>query len=590
MPEHQELKICIGVKPVPGDTASAETGYEELTLIGATSGLMLRPGGDGWSPQIAQSKPGIWEDGPYTPGRIPDALPEQNVIETLRCEIVAGSQQEVNRYIEALNRFIARARRYFEMYAGREPVFLHWWATGASGPQYALIYNIDAALGDWSADTFNDTSVSVTMTIEREPAWRWGVAPGANPKWWSMRDRVPDVGDFDLTSSQWNLVNGTYNPRLEYDPTDYYTLLSKNHVDIPAELIPGDAPALVCMVTAWDDPTGDPEEVTAPANLHVAVRSGPTSLTGRDGQQYGQNYIMNLGDGGAAPTADATLGVYSNGSSATRYYWAASIPASSTLNSAWIARKPSATNGKVAPDINLTAGTYMVFIRAYATNGAAGNVYATLELSEGVYEANSVVTIGPADLELDAAASNSWPLLYLGQVTLPFSGRAMVDMRGRGLVASEDDLWTLNANLILHNRVASTRTARVLDIIFIPIDEGAAFLAPQGHFTATNFAAWMVLDNTGYFGRGDAEPIGRVVLTSSNGGTIELSPTMIKSCEVRGQGLTLQPHVNNRLHFLPAEQPSAGVFRYPQFAVSGTTNPYLVYVNIVPRSYGPRTD
>jgi len=564
MSEHQELKLCIGVKQAAGDSSSAETGYEEITLLGASTGLQLVPGGEGWVPQIAQAKPGIWRDGPYTPGRTPDALPVQNVIETMKCRITAGTHQEVYRYIEALNRFITRARGFFTGYAEIEPVFLHWWAYGASGPQFALLYNIDAAIGDISNVGTEDPTVSVTMTLEREPAWRWQVPPGGNPKLWTLRNQTTiSLSDLSILSATNDLVNADAQNRYEIDPADSANPLSKNLVTIPAASIPGDAPALLTLgVRVGAGGTG-----YKTYRMICGVNHQTYDITDKGGYSSPTTQILSLAAADFTTswtkTADVT-GLFSNGSSVTRYYVGGTAVATTEYNGFATFYYPLRTT--------LYHGKYAAFVRCRQTNGAAGDVQVAVGVADNGYYSFANTNFQNMPLMTPGATGiRDWNGIYCGEVSIPLASKISSGDDGRGLPDSEFYLA-----IHIKNNNASTRTWRVLDLILIPVSDGAVQTTMNAAVVGVLSHFYMLYDNSTYMTHGEENP--KAVYQNGPGNVIAVE------AETRGN-IYLAPNRENRLFFL-----------FWHYETNEYSNPFStpadfnVYLNIVPRSYGPRTD
>lgn len=162
-------------------------------------------------------------------------------------------------------------------------------------------------------------------------------------------------------------------------------------------------------------------------------------------------------------------------------------------------------------------------------------------------------------------------LSYMGTVTLPLSNRAVVSPLGYG-VQLQEALSNLRVSLQLKYDVATAnRIFRVLDLIFVPVDEGMAQLVGTTNTTAASSVG--IVDNTGYLSRGEIKQ--SAFLYNAN------AITGGSSQEIRGQHIMLKPGVNQRLYFLTTGQYAAGIQSYQD-------QPLTIGLNIVPRWFGIR--
>ena len=324
-----ELYLCIGVPTALGMTNSAEQGVDRISLNSGEVGLSINPDNP-WNPAMPSLK-NRWSDSIGMDGRVPDSHNVGNVTETINLILYDEIRSNMARYLSALNLFIARARRYSSTFGEIEPVYLDFRALGAPGNQYALVYNIEMAVNWQHGLPFEHNTAYITLEIEREPAWR-GLPPGAPPTLWTQYHlgRVPgkdyDYTDLSLLSGT-ALVQATVQNRHEWDAVSGYDAapLSKNYIDIPAEDIPGDAPALLSVSVEYDFSAAE-----YPLELYIAHSSKPSILPSATGAQDVRRFcFLNGGDAETATTgtglaktttADTGIGVISNGSSTQRYY------------------------------------------------------------------------------------------------------------------------------------------------------------------------------------------------------------------------------------------------------------------------------
>ena len=167
--DHQELMIVKGVYPAPGDPLSLEFKIDSINLLENKSGISLAQ--DGWVPQYPSLEgAGVWADTPLMTGRIPLVMTEGNVIEKMRLNIVAASSHQMLTIKAKFSLFRQYIWDFWTANYQIDPVFLHWFASCGGGKQYALIFNMEM---DWE-DKESPTPTSVlTLTLEREPYWRW---------------------------------------------------------------------------------------------------------------------------------------------------------------------------------------------------------------------------------------------------------------------------------------------------------------------------------------------------------------------------------------------------------------------------------
>lgn len=603
---YEALSIEIGVPKAPNDANSAEVDLITLNLMSGGPGFTVDNALSGWNPAIAQSKAGVWADTATFDGRVPQALPVQNVIETLNLTCVGSSWVEVNEFYNDLMRFIRRAREFWVVQSQIEPVYLRWWAVGASGPQYALIYNINAAPMRASLENSDgQKQYDVTLTIEREPAWRWEVAPGDNPKRWSTREVTGNtVGYFNLVT--WNgtgiqdyhiAETTTAKNKHEYDVgTDYSTILTRNYIDVPAESIPGDAPALVFLALNATPPFGG---TSANRKVYLGVKSTNLQRTSIDGNTVHLANTLNAGDlttGGTLVTDPQTGGVirgmWSIGTGTPNYFYRTLAPASGggTASLTWNPDIAQTDGGNL--DINMLRGTWMVFVRNRFISGAQGDIDLQLDISEYADTTQQLPTVtltGEAQFQSGANIAD-WGVTYMGTVTLPLSRKALAryavgwstfpspqqlaynssglhigDATNSGL-PSEDG--TLQIVLTATNNAGAARTLAVGDIVLMPIDEYAvAVIVEEG------MAFLLSIDTTTYSTHGDPQP------TAISGG---VQSNQLVSQELRGSGLYLKPGADNRIFGLVTSD-TGGLSD-----ISPADTDLNMIVNIVPRSYGAR--
>lgn len=552
---HQELFLVKGVQKAIGDTQSAEQGVTSINLMDTGAGFALNPA-DGWQPNLPGLKAGgVWADSTVADGRLLVSGADGNVTETINLTIATGDSVTLFKALSKLHRFIADCREMWTTFSQIEPVFLQWWAFGAPGRQYALIYNIDIAVE--YPDVEQGAIADVTLSIEREPYWR-GLAPGANPKVWTFEFRKQS-----FTSSDLGLVTGTTD-HLVYDATvhnettwaDNTAPTTNNYVDIAASLVPGDAEALVEMAVSAT-PTAASYNVT---DIYVSRCTKPLTYPDRiDSDTVYRRNTLNAND--ASPGTDTTLAADAGGAEGGR----------AQITFATVATNAERLEWNSNQDVGYTnwAGRYAVFVRARQNGGSANQILMQLYRSGGVGVDDIPVTEQVyAELRAGAGATDAWPLSYLGEVTIPPQERVNVSPDGTGLAVNSNSAF---AFYLYAERTTGAGVLYVSDLIFVPVDEQCALMRDSVRIASSSRIA--VCDNTGYFAHGDINPIALVNATSP--GIVD------RYIELRGQDITLKPGVTNRLYFLNSGEISGS-------AVCDVDCTLTVRLNIIPRWRGVR--
>lgn len=584
------LEIVIGVPRAPGDPFTNEPELQVINLLDATRGLALEYP-DGWTPQMPSMKNGgLWADSALSAGRQLIAGENGNVIETMTIH-ASGATMENRLYLKSqLLAFARRAKAFHTDWAEQQPVYLKWHAPNAPCAQYAILYSIDVADEGDAFDTYPaDTMV---ITLEREPAWRMFVPPGGNPIEWSYfannKQRGVDYsyGTMGLDSTN-SLVTGTVNNRHEWTyngGSPVTTPTSKNYVEISADKIPGDAPALVCAALHFTPPDGSTD-----ALRRVLMWHSSKELTGVDqvaGTAMAAGYIMNACDmiSTGTPTAGtARTGVFNIAAVPARRFLsmvlvgtgsaveALSGDASSTSVSFWFRQ--------------LMRGRYAVFVRATALTGVASDIRLTVKVEEWNTQNNpldgSQAQIVLPTVNIPVNGAGNYALVYAGQVTIPFEAKSEVGIDGRGLYLKKfvNNVTPIDLRLKFRfenfTNPTNSRTVHMLDAILVPMDEAFAdYLNTDTAGTANSQIH--VMDNTGYLSRGKTDEIcGRTV---NNGSFSLIKPVTV--LEQRGNMPVLLPRKTQRLYFLNVGGVSGGAL------YSAPDADMTVFINIVPRCYG----
>ena len=572
------LRLLYGIPAAPGDDNSAEQGLEIISLASESRG------GIGWyldetrpfMPNIAGLKGSAsWVESASQDGRVLQSDAVGNEVETIYLEL-SGTLQQRYQYLSQLNRFADQARQFHSTYYQTRPVQLEWWAEGAPGAQWALIYDMSVAVQRASYDQGN--TFQVTLTLEREPAWR-GVMFGLPATVWTkyMRNQTP--GSYDL--SELSLIDGdalvsaTVDNKHEFDGVNGYTAddppLSKNWIDIDADMIPGDAPALISLSTNITNLDDHLVSGTAFVKQFTVSRSTkPRELVCNNGTNRPQFYTLNAGDahvtsGTKTTTANAEDGVISNGSSTQRYYWAQAA-STSTQYMLWGSNESGAAYGLSNEAFR---GSFAAFVRGQVVTdiptiqlwAGPGSVESTPFLNAEVAITESV--------ELPIGSSEK-KLFYIGDFTLPLSTNGWQGEDGAGVDVAP--MTKADSDLVIYAAITPGGTSglQIIDLVLMPYDEGQIAMLDRSTATANGATADLLLDNTGYIPRKSIS-IGRQYGNSRR-----------RELELIGTDIQLLPGTNNRLYCLLEADDSEAE---DEAAVDSS---FTVNVNIIPRWYGVR--
>lgn len=562
--DHQMLKIVKGVGKTPGDDLSAEADPIVIDLLDSGSGISLDLTG-GWEPNIPSLKNGgLWADSGVSDGRTLISGQNTNVVETIRLIVSSATTEVYAAKFAALQRMVQDCRAFLDEFGQIEPVYLAWWADDAPGPQYALIYNIDM---DVVFEDSDDAQTTITLSIEREYGWR-GIHPGGNPKQWTIESRggVFNASNCGLLDATDNLITASLENVTEWSSNVVQTL--KNYLDIPGDLIPGDLPALVSVVTSMN-------ASGLHGTLSISRSTKPTSLPARNvtvSTEYQYNDLTAAVVPAGSLGTDTSLATDTGG---TLY-----APASANRRRAEVSFATLATdaqrlgwgNSASRPliGINSFRGRYMAFLRARQNGGALGNILMSLlyGVNSATLTALTRTTEVSPTLQAGAGDTTSWPITYMGVISLPPDQKAIVNADGKGLYVAPQSDADFSIRLYAR-RVVAAGVLYVADLLLIPIDEASVIIS-----ALANTAESLVYDTTGYFRRGSSE--GYAMRTTQIAGTTKTNSI----ASLAGDDLFLMPKTNNRLYF---------------FGYSATNESHIpaadafdVYVNIVPRWSGIR--
>lgn len=568
------LQIVIGVPKSVGDIRSAEQGIQVFPLLlhHGHTGFTIKSG-QRWQP----ARPALkdqWHESGLTDGRSLAGVAVENVRETITLRAAADNRLILESRINTLSRFINQARAFFATFYQIEPVYLEWAALGGKGSQYALIYTIDMSVSYDDYGDGEDAEADVQLVIEREPAWR-GVPPGVSPRVWTFYSQgfLPgaDYSYVDLnpdSTTRTSLVEDTINNRNEYSTavdSGLYPSVSQNWIDIAASLIPGDAPALTHIYIDFTDNA----HIVDPHAIYISRITKPLTLPTRESvSTRGRPLTINFADmhDDGKLVVDNTYGVKKANAATINAYEVVSI-----LTQTFTA---TTHDGLVKLSTNMMRGKYNVFLRCRRTaetTTTGSSAYLTIkDIAGQVRFIGESYTID--DEQTEPVAS------YIGQIDIPLSERQLQHSAGSGLFASDNTVEDLVIDVTVTQ--GASRTVNYIDLILMPFDEPALMVALSDAATGSyEDGLAFIVDNTGYLRHGQTgNPIG-VVASVLLGLTPETEFNFIIP-DVRGQGIVLEPGINNRIAFLIDQMPGSGA--------DCARLDFPVKVDIVPRWYGVR--
>lgn len=592
--QHSELKLVRGILNAPGDTGSAETGYTIIDLLaGSAQGFALNSELGGWDPALPAPKPGLWTDIPFADGRVPFASAEMNVTETLRLTVTAPTHLIMSQLLSELVSMAENCDRFWNDEFFNQPTFLHWWATGAPGRQYALIMSIDV---DVSIPTTDDGEIvirDVVLTIEREPYWRAEVPPGANPIYWTLfsQGKLPGLNydylaDLRLSgNSNFPVLNALARSTTVSNVVSYSNLAATanvpnnwNGITIPAASIPGDAPALAQITLSQ---TNISHAIEQRNYTFMVARStkDPQLDTMRDNSIA--RFVTML------PFTAGNYGVPSVLAGDTGGISGFNVTTGTTIALSRIEHTPA--GGGVYSTVvtytvglgrNIQRGRFAIFLRCRQHNGASGDITVRVRFNGSLVFGGVLTRTATAPLQTGAGATTNWNLLYIDTIRLPIDNDGELStfgsVGGTGLFNTEMYNVTI--------AVEATRSTGVgvlyyADLVMLPYDEvlvdTVLSTAPATSQGGVVDAA--VLDSTGYLTRG--KPASAAIAMN-----LITNPTLEKDgyhapLEYRGAPLTLLPNQDNTLFILEKMDATGG--RLYQQAIEAN-------VNIVPRWRGVR--
>lgn len=538
----------------------------DLLSQSSTFALESNAGAPDYQVQIAALKNGgIRGDSPLVDSNLILAAAAGSVTETFTLAAKDPTPSAINTYISNLERWGRYAWGLNATTYQNKPIYLQRWAIGELAPAYALVIDISYAV-QLSADGV----YRLTLSIEREPGWR-ALPPGANPKLYAFQSRgeQPNV-DYDYTGLFLNTAGDHY---LEASITNHcrrsgtgITADDFNYVDIPAEMIPGDMPALLEVFVNGAATYNN-------LGLYVARKVRPFMDANTNDLA---DICHNGGDSdisGAAPT-NVTRAYTVLGSGVV-----CDPPGASGLNT-YVLRITYATGAITdnqvicqwdrSLDKNLSRAR--CFVRARLNSGTVTNAQFQVGLGYAVSGGATYVEVDEGNVfDLSANPSPGTVAIFdAGVFDLTFARNPPVTLTGVG--ASPDFQYRLTLKTVTRGVVGTNTVVDLVDIILLPIDEYAVYMP-----SSSSLEAQAVLDNTGYLSRASDLPFAGF---ESDPGT---NTVPVQAGAFTGQVPVLEPGVDNRLYFLFGQTTSS-----PAGDTAG--GDIEIYLNIVPRWRFNRND
>lgn len=562
-----ELKIIKGVEPSVYTLGETAAGYDPApTIIDLLNPaqfvftLNSNSGVPDYQYGIAGLKNGgVSANSPIADGYSLIATPVDNVTEnlTLICDTgdiggMSAAQSRLAEFIKAIHDFQTSTYQL-------DPVYIKRRFVGDVAPVYALLVDATAEI---NAGTPIGDIRQLYLTWIREPYWR-AIAPGANPKLYTFQKRGlaynEDFDVDDLSLSEWQNANANLRSMIEEtvanaDTRSTVTIVYHNYIDIPAEDIPGDVPALLTVVA-------NPQTGAVPAdNLIYIARSTKPDIA--DSVPTVGTITYNGGD--------ATIGGGLSGTTVTQPITAGAIrcdPPGVNPEDYRIAQIVNGAGAVADQDILewytrtfvKNFGRFRVFIRGRVSAGLATNINMRMDIIVGqeAFAGAGGYTIFSASFTPQATAV--WSLQDLGNFDMTAIGR-QVGISGIAL----DPYSQFTVRLWTQARAATaTATYQLTDIVLLPYDEfscGTPFSGSSLNGT--------VLDNTGYMTHG-VERDAAFLWVNNTGLPYTVSQL------VQGQMPKLEPRKDNRLYFLVGSATDAA------YSLNGESA--RVRINIVPR-------
>jgi hypothetical protein len=400
------------------------------------------------------------------------------------------------------------------------------FTTLVTGPNFTV-----AANADWVYQEITVTTGAGTTQI----ALGFGKNTSATNAIYDLYGLTVRLTANPLSLTDYNNPNINLRNAIEVNVYNIWTrenpaALRLNYLDVPAEAVPGDAPALVCMVQDRDNIT-----VFGNVNLYISRR-----LDVLPNEAAYKNTFMAEGSRLTSPTGitssyqiSASRGIASSpGGLASGQYVMQFVLGAGAISAATIAAWRFIdvfSGGKIA-----------LFARGAVTSGLIADASFRVDLvAAGTLVTSAIVLSTPSRI-MSAPVTFSG-LVYMGTLDITQIKNAIRAVEGAGVAGVEYEL-----RFVFAGRTAGAAVTYVLsDLIAMPFDDLMVTITGVTSYNNASTSDQFVtlLDNTGYYNQGDD-----AVALLHNART----PPFVDSYQARelqGPALTLEPNRVNRLYF-----------------------------------------
>lgn len=518
MMQYTALELLWGVIPVPGDNSSTSPVLQVIDLLVGSRGFGVQD--NGWIPKFPQARVISQQNG-LSDGAALLGYSMPNVVESMLLSSSGSTAATRAALFAKLIRFARAAREFHVSSTQTEPVYLKWHASGATHPQYALIYNIDIAQ---NSDVFvSDSGASLSITIEREPYWQ-AIGPGQAPRMWEVQrlNSTPNAVGINIADAYGGTIYGYTRANGDAAPANG----EQNFIDITAEKIPGDT-RLKCAL----------QYSTASATINNAVIIGnwPKPTTATQGGIVTQHAVLSFNGGDyfnatLAPGTDTTI-VADTG---------APVIADGTRKRGVVSFATTATDARrftFQTESGVFYGNFAVFARVRLS---AATTSVSFYLTVNVNNDNAIIARTPTQTLTDQGTGGTgntgeWAFIYCGVLKYhPTDSPILNANTGQGF--RTDNVYLK----FFANRNSGAGQLYLADINLIPIDHSS--IALEGDSTMTLNTAAVLADNTGYTTHG------RPAAVAGKPYSLSLET---KTVTALGPFIELEPNITNRLFALP---------------------------------------
>lgn len=561
----KELKLCYGLPHLAIFPRQAEADifeFLDFTSGGDEYGFKISVANDltlGWIPTPINTKSTLNRDSVLIDDVVPFLHTDGNITETMTLLLTANSMNSLYKNIGDIFKYRTKARNYTNHELEYNPVYLQVRLQGEKYTRYALIYNIEVVVDINYGG--NKPSAHVTLDITRTNAWS-GLPPTDNPrKWWKVKANETDISSSDVIFGGTHEIQETIENGVSYGSvgTPLYPTADQNWIDIPKEMIDGDAPAPALIRV---------KAIRNLSELYVARVSKPNSVSELSGGTLRQRFCNFNGCDGSNPNnvASAIYGAKKK-SDGIRYVDRFVSTRTTRWGSDAVASYPSRI------DSVTMNGRYAIYLRG-RYNTVGGLATANLEIRQaGITQVDFSKVLANTNSDYDQTL---WH--YIDEVTFPLTGKTAKDPSGLGLfvpttATGEDMVISLEID-----DVDATDYYELIDLFLIPLDgQLTSFKRLDAPSSGGNADRQFIIDSCGYFNGDATSPLATVRIIDDVSSPLAYEDNQ---SEIASRLFYLDPAHDNRIFF----------FAYTDQAISeaghGAQMELEVSVDYVPRWYG----